>query len=68
MYSLCSVTPYIWVKEKNIVYRKKKKIRITKNAVCMVLKALFVPPVSLAVWFGIASFCVICYLTAFGFD
>ena len=49
-------------------YRKKKKIRITKDAVCMVLKALFVPPVSLAVWFGIASFCVICYLTAFGFD
>ena len=34
----------------------------------MVLRALFVPPVSLAVWFGILSFCVMCYLTAFGFD
>lgn len=49
-------------------YRKKTKLRISKDAVLTVLRVLFVPPVSLAVWFGIASFCVMCYLTAFGFD
>ncbi|MBR5680534.1 MAG: hypothetical protein IKX19_07750, partial [Clostridia bacterium] len=49
-------------------YRKKTGFRITKKTVLTVLKVLFVPPISLAVWFGIASFCVMCYLTAFGFD
>ncbi len=49
-------------------YRKKSEIKITKDTVLTVLKILFVPPVSLAVWFGIATFCVMCYLTAFGFD
>ena len=33
-----------------------------------VLKALFVPPVCFAVWFGIAVFVTMVYLTAFGFD
>ncbi|MBR5367487.1 MAG: hypothetical protein IK132_14685 [Clostridia bacterium] len=49
-------------------YRKKTGFWITKKTVLTVLKVLFVPPISLAVWFGIASFCVMCYLTAFGFD
>ena len=31
------------------------------------LKYLFIPPVCFAIWLGIASFCVIVYLTAFGF-
>lgn len=31
-------------------------------------KALFVPPVCFAVWFGIAAFVTMVYLTAFGFD
>jgi hypothetical protein len=33
-----------------------------------VLKALFVPPICFAVWFGIAAFVTMVYLTAFGFD
>lgn len=32
-----------------------------------ILRALFVPPVSLAVWLGILCFFAICYFTAFGF-
>ena len=32
-----------------------------------VLRLLFVPPACFAVWFGIACFCTMCYLTAFGF-
>ncbi len=48
-------------------YRKKRKgIRITKDLVLAVLKVLFVPPASLAVWFGIISFFVMVYLTASG--
>jgi len=42
-------------------YRKKYPIRIDIREI---LKALFIPPVSLAVWFGIASFIVMVYLTA----
>ena len=49
-------------------YRKKKEKGQRGETLGMVLRALFVPPVSLAVWFGILSFCVMCYLTAFGFD
>ena len=49
-------------------YRKQKEKGARGETLRMVLRALFVPPVSLAVWFGIASFCVMCYLTAFGFD
>ena len=49
-------------------YRPKREFRITKDTVLSVLKVLFVPPVSLAVWFGIICFCVMCWLTAFGFD
>ncbi len=43
---------------------KRSKSGITAKDV---LRVLFVPPLSLAIWFGIACFCVMCYLTAFGF-
>ena len=46
-------------------YRKKGGSGVTPG---MVLRLLFVPPQSLGVWFGIICFCVMCYLTAFGFD
>ena len=49
-------------------YREKHRIQIDRETVKTVLQVLFVPPVSLAVWFGIISFFVMCYLTAFGFD
>jgi ribosomal protein L37AE/L43A/predicted RNA-binding Zn-ribbon protein involved in translation (DUF1610 family) len=49
-------------------YREKRNPNLTKkDIVKTVLRLLFKPPVSLAVWFGIASFCTMCYLTAFGF-
>ena len=43
---------------------KRDKSGITAKDV---LRVLFVPPLSLAIWFGIACFCAMCYLTAFGF-
>lgn len=51
---------------------KKKRFRRrqgpgAKEIVITVLKLLFLPPVCFAVWFGIACFCTMCYLTAFGF-
>jgi ribosomal protein L37AE/L43A len=45
-------------------YREKNSSGITWKSI---LRLLFVPPVCLAVWFGIACFCTMCYLTAFGF-
>ncbi len=49
-------------------YRPKRKRKLDKETLKTILAALFVPPLSLAVWFGIISFCMMCYLTAFGFD
>ena len=49
-------------------YRKGPARRFGREHVRMALRALFVPPVSLAVWFGILCFCAMCWLTAFGFD
>ena len=49
-------------------YRKKKDRKHRGEIARIILRGLFVPPVSLAVWFGIICFCVMCYLTAFGFD
>ena len=63
--------PWIYIRNRK---GKLKRCRekgfkgITKDHVIAFLRALFIPPVSLAVWFGILSFCVMCYLTAFGFD
>ena len=48
-------------------YRKKREIKITGDTVMTVLGFTFIPPGCLAVWFGILSFCVMVYLTAFGF-
>ena len=59
--------PWIYVaKEDGTMerYREKNSSAITWKSV---LRLLFVPPVCLAVWFGIACFCAMCYLTAFGF-
>ena len=47
-------------------YRKKSKPKDVKSSVLRILKALFVPPVSLAVWFGILGFLAMVYLTAGG--
>ena len=49
-------------------YRKKRERRPAKEVLTTVLTVLFVPPLSLAVWFAILCFCVMCYLTAFGFE
>ena len=45
-------------------YREKNSSGITWKSV---LRLLFVPPACFAVWFGVACFCTMCYLTAFGF-
>ena len=48
-------------------YKKKKGPEISKKEIALsILVLLFKPPICLAVWFGIASFCTMCYLTAFG--
>ena len=56
--------PWVYVIDENGKrkrYRTKYPLSIDLKAI---LKALFIPPVSLAVWFGILSFIVIVYLTA----
>lgn len=61
--------PWIYViSENGKKKRYRKRTGPKRIPVRAVLKALFVPPVSLAVWFGIICFFVMCYLTAFGFD
>ena len=61
--------PWVYILKPNgKKQRVREKVQIDKDIVKTVLKAIFVPPISLAVWFGIISFCVMCYLTAFGFD
>ncbi len=47
--------------------RKERSSKISKSDVKMILQVVFVPPASLAVWFGIICFFTMCYLTAFGF-
>ena len=49
-------------------YRPKRTRKPVGETLRTILTVLFVPPRSLAVWFGIICFCVMCYLTAFGFD
>lgn len=46
--------------------REKPKAKNIKSLVSGILRALFIPPVSLAVWFGIFSFLAMVYLTAGG--
>jgi len=47
-------------------YRKKPELKNIKSALLGLLEFLFIPPASLAVWFGIISFFVMVYLTAGG--
>ena len=49
-------------------YRPKREWKFDRETLTTILAALFIPPLSLAVWFGIICFGVMCYLTAFGFD
>ena len=61
--------PWIYTASKNGKkkrHRQKPKPKDIKSSVRGILKALFVPPVSLAVWFGILSFLAMVYLTAGG--
>ena len=48
-------------------YRKKRGFKIDLDTVLPVLGVAFIPPGCLAVWFGIISFIIMVYLTAFGF-
>ena len=48
--------------------KEKRAPLIDRELAHMILRAVFVPPASLAVWFGILCFVMTCYLTAFGFD
>ena len=47
-------------------FRRKPEAKISGHTIRTLLKYLFVPPVSLGVWFGILSFIVMVYLTAGG--
>ena len=61
--------PWIYTVSKNGKkkrYREKPKPKDIKSLVSGILAALFIPPVSLAVWFGIFSFLAMVYLTAGG--
>ena len=61
--------PWIYVineKGRKKRYHRKIAFNINWDVVKTVLRALFVPPVSLAVWFGIIGFIVMVYLTAGG--
>ncbi|MBE6910758.1 MAG: hypothetical protein E7474_14485 [Ruminococcaceae bacterium] len=50
-------------------YKPQRENAIPKGKIVKtVLISLIKPPICFAVWFGIASFFVMCYLTAFGFD
>ncbi|MBR5754940.1 MAG: hypothetical protein IKX97_03865, partial [Erysipelotrichaceae bacterium] len=48
-------------------HKEKIKIKITKTMITDLLRIMFIPPASLAFWFGLLSFIVIIYLTA-GFE
>ncbi|MGX8684841.1 MAG: hypothetical protein ACSW78_06105, partial [Lachnospiraceae bacterium] len=61
--------PWIYVLSKDGKkkrYRPKPNADDVKDVVFGFLRALIIPPISLAVWFGILSFCVMVYLTAGG--
>ena len=49
-------------------YRNRRAHASPREIIGAILKLLFVPPICFAVWFGIVCFCIMCYLTAFGFD
>lgn len=47
-------------------YHQKFNFRITGRKLLDGLLLLIIPPASLAIWFGINSFCIMVYLTGFG--
>ena len=61
--------PWIYrINEDGSTTRYRRKIDASGISAKDIIRALFVPPVSLAVWFGIICFCVMVWLTAFGWD
>lgn len=58
--------PWIYYEENGRIkrYKEKRKLTLPKGFFKDVLRALFIPPMSLAVWFIIFSFITIVYLTA----
>ena len=60
--------PWIYLLKENGTRKRYREKRDHGISVKDVLKALIIPPASLAVWFGIISFLVMCWLTAFGWD
>ena len=49
-------------------FRKRQLPKVDIHDILAFLKVVFIPPISLAVWFGILCFFAMCYFTAFGFD
>ncbi len=47
-------------------YRQKTDFREIRECLLNLLAVFFVPPLCFAIWLTVISFCVICYLTAFG--
>ena len=60
--------PLIYTSENGRLKRYRKKFTVDKDLLRIILRGLFVPPLSIAVWIGILVFFVMCYLTAFGFE
>ena len=60
--------PWIYLLKENGTRKRYREKRDHGISVKDVLKALIIPPVSLAVWFGIICFLAMCWFTAFGFD
>ena len=49
-------------------WRRKVSLPPLRSAALGFLRLLIVPPACLGIWFGIACFFTMCWLTAFGFD
>ena len=62
--------PWIYIrnrKDKWVRYKKRPEFRVTWDLIKDILRVVFIPPASLAVWFGIISLIVMIYLTM-GYD
>ncbi len=60
--------PLIYSYKNGKLRRHRQKNAVSRDLLKMILRALFIPPVSIAVWIAIIVFAVICFLTAFGFE
>ena len=63
--------PWIYILEEDGSkrrYHRKPDTKLNKEIIKDVLRAMFIPPISFAIWAGILCFCIMCYLTAFGFN